>query len=65
MPTNLQADIDYHRARINFYMQALAEMRVQPESRDQAERVNGLLTIIRELERTLANLEKVFAQRTT
>jgi hypothetical protein len=65
MPKNLKADIDYHLARINFYKQALEELRAQPDSPDKAERVHGLLTIIGDLEYTLVDLEKVFAQRTT
>lgn len=65
MPTNLKTDIDYHRTRINFYTQALEELQAQPDSPDQVERVIGLLTIIADLEHTLADLEKVFAQRTS
>jgi hypothetical protein len=65
MPTNLKAGIDYHRARITFYKQALEELRAQPDSPDKAERVYGLLTIIGDLEFTLADLEKVLAQRIT
>ena len=62
MPKNLQADIDYHRARNAFYEQALAEHDAAPDTPEAITRREGLRVIIADLQHTLADLEKALAR---
>ena len=62
MPKNLQADAEWHRARIAFYQQAMAELDAAPDAPNIAARREGLRTIIADLQHTLADLEKVLGQ---
>jgi hypothetical protein len=62
MPKNLTADIDYHRARIAFYEQALQTLLAVPDSPDVVSRREGLQTIIADLQHTLADLERVLGE---
>jgi hypothetical protein len=63
MPKNLQTDIDWHKARIAFYEQALAELDALPDSPDKAARQKGLMNIIADLQRTMGDLRKALAER--
>jgi hypothetical protein len=60
MPAGLRADIDWHRASIAFYEQALAELGDAP---DKASRQESLRTIIEDLHRTLGDLERLLRQK--
>jgi hypothetical protein len=62
LPKNLQADIDWHRARIAFYTQALEARAEASAGSNDAEQQAGLRTIIADLQRTLSDLEKALAQ---
>ena len=62
MPKNLQADIDYHRARIAFYEQALAELDAMQDSPEKADRQKGVMNIIADLQRTLVDLKRELTQ---
>jgi hypothetical protein len=64
MPKNLQADIDWHRARVAFYTQALEELAAGPAAPNTVEHQAGLKTIIADLQRTPVDLERALAQRT-
>jgi hypothetical protein len=64
MPKNLRADIEWHKARIAFYSQALEETKSAEDMPDKADRVEGLTAIIADLRRTMNDLEKALAQRT-
>jgi len=64
MPKNLQADIDWHHARIAFYEQALAALDTAPDVPDRARRQAGLKEILADLNRTLFHLERELAERT-
>lgn len=63
MPKNLRADIDWHRGRIAFYSQAMAELAAGNEP-DKEERMAGLRVIVDDLRHTLADLESALSQRT-
>jgi hypothetical protein len=63
MPKNLKADIDWHRARIAFYEQALQELAATPDTPEKATRQDGVRTIIADLRHTLADLERVLGQQ--
>jgi hypothetical protein len=61
MPKNLRADIDWHKARIAFYQQALAELAADkdvPDAAARRTRMAGLRIIIADFQRTLTDLEK-------
>jgi hypothetical protein len=60
MPANLRADIDWHRASIAFYEQALEELEDAP---DKASRQENLRAVIADLRRTLADLECMLAEK--
>ena len=62
MPKNLQGDIDWHRARIAFYEQALIELDAVEDLQDVVARREGLRTIIADLQRTLSDLETALAR---
>lgn len=62
MPKNLQADIDWHKARIAFYEQALEELAAVEDLPDVVARREGLRTIIADLQHTLTDLEKALAR---
>jgi hypothetical protein len=62
MPQNLQADIDWHMARIAFYTQALEALSATPDTPDVVERREGLQVIIADLKRTLADLRKALGR---
>jgi hypothetical protein len=62
MPMNLQADIDWHKARIAFYEQALTELDALPDSPDKAARQKGVMNVIADLQRTLVGLRKALGQ---
>ena len=64
MPQNLKADIEYHRARIAFYQQALRETEADASIPNRLDRVKSLRKIISDMTRTLDDLEKALAQRT-
>jgi hypothetical protein len=63
MPKNLRADIEWHKARIAFYTQALEELALDKSAPKAARlaRMEGMQTIIADLRRTLADLEKTLA----
>jgi hypothetical protein len=63
MPKNLKVDIDWHRARIAFYEQAVQELAALPDSAEKIARQEGLRTIIADLRHTLADLERVLGQQ--
>ena len=66
MPKNLRADIEWHKARIAFYAQALEELTADQSVPDDAARqvrVEGLQTIIAALRRTLSDLERVLGPK--
>jgi hypothetical protein len=59
MPNNLQADIDWHRMRIAFYLQALGELGATPNTES---RQADIRAIIADLKRTLSDLEHALAK---
>ncbi len=63
MPKNLRADIDWHRARLAFYRQALEELDALPDVAEKVARQEGIKTIIADLQRTMSDLERVLGQR--
>jgi len=66
MSKNLRSDIDWHKARIAFYTQALEELatdRAVPDDAARLARIEGLQTIIADLRRTLSNLQKALVHR--
>jgi len=66
MPKSLLADIEWHRARIAFYTQALEELAADQNVPDDAARIarmEGIQKIIADLRRTLGHLEEALAQR--
>ena len=63
MPKNLWADIDWHRGRIAFYLQAMAELAAGSEP-DKEKRLAGLRAIVNDLRQTLADLELLLSHRT-
>ena len=65
MPKNLRADIEWHKARIAFYQQALEELETDQNAPDDdagRPRAEEIRAILFDLERTLARLAKVLAQ---
>lgn len=66
MPKNLRTDIEWHKARIAFYQQALEELaadRAVPNQAVRLAQMEGLQTVVADLQRTLSGLEKALAQK--